>query len=286
VQRYGEAQRAARDARTLRAGRGGLLRAVRRTHSLTAEMAILALAVLVWQLARIPFETSIPDAISASRDWMAAERAIGVAVEPDVFRWVAARPGLLDAANWFYSHMDETLVFGGFAALRLIDPLRFPTVRTAFVLTHLPAMAVVAGFPSAPPRWIPGFPGGAPPTADIGADLRNSTAAAVSLHVGIPVLVAAAAIWMRPRAPLAWATALYPALVLAVVVGTANHFLLDAVVGIACVAIGAAGALAVHGRVARGRSEAVPAGIAAAAVVWAGLAFAVNALVISLGGRS
>jgi hypothetical protein len=44
-------------------------------------------------------------------------------------RWTYARPDLLAAANWFHSHMDETLAFGAFAALRLLDPLRYPTVR-------------------------------------------------------------------------------------------------------------------------------------------------------------
>ena len=75
----------------------------------------------------------------------------------------AARPALLDAANWFYSHMDETLAFGAFAALRLIEPVRFAAMRTAFAITHLPAILVVAFFPSAPPRWLPEMPFGAPP---------------------------------------------------------------------------------------------------------------------------
>ena len=151
---------------------------------------------------------------------------------PSACRWsrrairaFAAHPALLDAANWFYSHMDETLVFGAYAALRLIEPVRFAAMRTAFAIAHLPAIIVVAAFPAAPPRWVPRMPFGAPPAFDIGGDLRNSTAAAVSLHVGIPVLIAASAIWARPRSPLAWATVLYPALVATVVVGTGNHFL-------------------------------------------------------------
>jgi len=257
---------------------------VRRTYALPVEMAILAVAVLLWQLARIPLESTLDDAVAATRDWIDVERALGIFVEPDIVRWVYARPDLLDTANWFYSHMDETLAFGAFAALRLLDPLRYPTVRTAFVLAHVPALAVVAGVPTAPPRWVTGFPHGSPPTFDIGADLRNSTAAAVSLHVGIPALVAAAAIWMRPRSPLAWATLAYPCLVLAVVVGTANHFFLDAAVGIACVAIGVAGALLIHGRVPRGRPEAGPAVIALAGVAWGAIAFAVNVVVISFAG--
>ena len=103
------------------------MRLVRRTYPQPVEMAILALAVLVWQLARIPLEASLDDAVASTRDWISVERALGIFVEPDIVRWTYARPDLLAAANRFYSHMDETLAFGAFAALRLLDPLRYPT---------------------------------------------------------------------------------------------------------------------------------------------------------------
>ncbi len=263
---------------------GGVLAAVRRTYSLPVEMLLIGLVVLIWQIARIPFEASLGDAIAASRNMVALEKALGIAVEPDVVRWLYARPELLSDANWFYSHMDETLVFGVLAALRLLDDLRFAAIRTAFALAHLPAIVVVAVYPSAPPRWVPGLPYGRPPTADFSGDLRNSTAAAVSLHVGVPVLLAVAAIWLRPRSPLAWATALYPLLVFAVVVGTANHFILDVVIGAACAALGVAGARLVHGDVPRGRPSAPPAAIAGAGILVAVVAFAINDVILRLGG--
>ena len=262
---------------------GGPLAAVRRTHSLPVEMLILAGVVLVWQLARVPFEASLGDAVAASRDLISAERSLGVHVEPDAVRWLYARPDLLAAVNWFYSHMDETLAFGLLAALRLIDDLRFAAIRTAFALTHVPAIAVVALYPSAPPRWVPGFPHASAP-ADFSGDLRNSTAAAVSLHVGVPVLIAAAAVWVRPRSALAWATWLYPVIVLAVVVGTANHLFADAVIGAVCAVLGIAGARLVHGAVPRGRAGATPPVIAAAGLVAAGAALLVNDLVLRLAG--
>ena len=253
---------------------------MRRTHSVVAEMLILAAVVLVWQLARVPFESSVAEAIANARDWLDAERALGVAFEPDVSRWVADRPRLLDTANWFYSHMDEALAFGAFAALRLIDPVRFAAIRTAFAITHVPAVLVVWLVPLAPPRWVPGLHGSTPPTFDIGGDLRNSTAAAVSLHVGIPVLVAAAAIWIRSRSPLAWATILYPVVITAVVIGTGNHFVLDVVVGVACAVIGIAGARLVHGRVPRGRRTASLLQIAGAAALAGAIAYAINAALV------
>ena len=117
------------------ARQGGVLGVVRRTYPLPVEMLLLVAVVAVWQVARIPFEASIGDAVQASRDWIDAEQAVGIAIEPDVVSWASARPDLLAAANWFYSHMDETLVFGAFAALRLLDALRYPAVRTEVILS-------------------------------------------------------------------------------------------------------------------------------------------------------
>lgn len=259
-----------------RRAQGAVLSAIRRVHPLPVEMAVVGLTILVWQLVRVPFEVGVDEAVAAARDLMSLERALGVAVEPDVVRWLAGHGSLLDAAQWFYSHLAFAPAVAILAALRLVDPGRFPAVRTAFVLTHLPALLVVAAYPSAPPRWVSGFPYGSPPTVDIGGDLRNSTAAAVSLHVGIPILLAAAAIWIRPRSPVAWLTVLLPVVVLAVVVGTGNHLLADAVVGAGCAAAGIAGAALVHGRPARRPPEGDAATIAVVAVAWGAIAFAID----------
>lgn len=260
----------------------GMLRAVRRAYPLTVEMAIITAAIAAWQLARIPFEASAADAIAAARDWMAIEEALRIDVEGDVIRWAHAHPDVLDAATWFYRYMAEAIAFGILAALRLVDPRRFPTVRTAFVLAHVPALAVVAGYPMAPPAWVPEIPFAVLPDAGFEGGLRNSTAAAVSLHVGLPVLLAAAALWVRPRSPLAWLLTLWPVTTLVVVIATGHHFVLDAAVGIACVAIGGAAAWLIHGRVPRGRAEAGRIRIALAAAVFGALAYTVNAVILGL----
>lgn len=256
--------------------------AVRRTYSLITEMTILVGTVLLWQLWRVPYEVSAEDAIEAARDWIALERFLAIDSEGTFVRWVHARPDLVDTADWFYANMDAPIAFGLFAALRLVDPLCFPTLRTAFVLSHLPAIVVVALYPMAPPRWVPEFPHSSSPPVDFASDMINSTAAAVSLHVGVPVLLAAAAIWMRPRAPLAWALMLYPAFVLAVVVGTGNHFWLDAIVGVACVTLGAAAALVIHGKATRSPSEARPLGIFLAGLAFAVITPALNAIMLRI----
>lgn len=262
--------------------RARTLQAVRRTYPLAVEMAILAAAVVAWQFTRIPFEVSADRAIAAARDLILLEQALHIEIEAEVVRWVHEHPDLLDAATSYYRYMDETVVFGALAALRLIDPRRFPTVRTAFVLAFVPGIVVVAGYPMAPPSWVPGMPYSVDPGTGFEGGLRNSTAAAVSLHVGLPVLVAAAAFWIRPRSVLAWLTALNAALSLAVVASTGHHFVLDAAVGVACVTIAAAAALLIHGSVPRGEPAAGPLRIALAGLLFASLAFTVNYVVLRL----
>ena len=141
------------------------------------------------------------------------------------------------------------------AVARMLDAVRYPKLRTTFVLMHVPALAVLALYPLAPPHWVASMPFADGPPVHPSA-LRNETAAAVSLHFGGPVLIAAGALWLRPRAPLAWLTLLYPPLVFVVILGTGNHYVLDTLVGTACVAAGfvaaqhdprAASALPEHG---------------------------------------
>lgn len=254
---------------------GSVMSAVRRPHSLPAEIAVLAATVLAWQLLRIPFEVSVDRALDGTRALVDIERHLGVYREPGIAGFVQSHEVLAGAARWWYANMDEGPVLGILVAMWFIDPVRYPVVRTAFVLAHVPAAAVVALYPSGPPRWLPGYPYGAGPPPGWEGGLRNSTAAAVSLHVGIPLLLALAAVWMRPHAPLAWALWLFPAVVVLVVVGTGHHLFADAAIGGACAVAAWSGALRLHGAVGRGTPRRGP-GITAA--VAGGTALAVMAL--------
>lgn len=239
--------------------------AVRRAHPLPVELAVLVATVLVWQVLRLPFEVGPARAAAATRDLIDLERALGLFREDRIAAFVQGREHLLVLARWWYGNMDEGPVLGILAAMWFIDPRRYPTVRTAFVLAHVPAVLVVALYPSAPPRWLEGYPYAVAPPAGLEGGLRNSTAAAVSLHVGIPVLLALAAVWMRPRAPLAWGLWIFPAVVLFVVVGTGHHLFADAAIGTACALAGWWAARRFHGRVPPAARVACPVRIAVTA---------------------
>jgi PAP2 superfamily len=232
---------------------------VRRTHSFGVEMAVLAVAFVVWQLLRIPFEGSRAESLKHARDWLAAERALHVDIEAAVIRTVHEHGSLDRLAELAYGALHVPVVVGLLAAVCVRYPLRYPKLRTTFVLAHVPALVVLAAYPLAPPHWLASMPFAGGPPSDL-ADLRNATAAAVSLHFGYTVFVAGTALWLWPRSPLAWACLLYPPFIFAVILGTGNHYVLDTVIGAACIALAAAAAQLIHGRAPRDEPPAASAG--------------------------
>jgi hypothetical protein len=249
--------------------------ALSRAYPLPVELLILAATIGAWQLARIPFEGSTRVALSHARDWIALERRLHVEIEPSILRFVHSREWLLSSAKWFYANLNETAMLAFMTVARLVDPIRYPKLRTAYVLLHLPALAILALYPLAPPHWVHGLPYADGPPLHPSA-LRNETAAAVSLHFGGPLLIAAGALWLRPRAPLAWLTLIYPPLVFMVILGTGNHYVLDTLVGSACVGAGLAAAQIIHGPLPRGSASMSASRIAFLGAGVALIAFLVN----------
>jgi hypothetical protein len=250
-------------------------RALTRSYPLPVEMLILAAVIGLWQVLRIPFEGSTRESLAHARDWIAVERDLHIDIEPSVLRFVHSRDWLIDGAESFYRNANEAAVIGFMAAARTLDPVRYPLLRSTFALLHIPALFVLALYPLAPPHWVAGIPYADGPPAHPSA-LRNETAAAVSLHFGGPVMIAAGALWLRPRSVIAWLTVLYPALVFVVILGTGNHYVLDTLVGTACVAAGFAAAAAIHGPLPRSPEKVAWARVALAGTGFGLLAFLIN----------
>jgi hypothetical protein len=189
------------------------------------------------------------------------ERAVGIFVEQDVAAWLAARPTLSTAAAVLYLFAHLPAAIGALVWVRLERPDHFTPARALFVGTQLLLVAGYVLLPTAPPRLVAelGFSdtltgalgaGG----SDLAHSLQTPWAAFPSGHVAWALvaggLVAALARpwWIRALG------ALYPLMVVVLVVATAHHFLLDAVGAAVVVALAAAVT-----RAALGRSAARPA---------------------------
>ena len=153
------------------------------------------------------------------------------------------RPLLTDALGWFYANAHVPVLVGFLILARLTAPRRYPRLRLTFALSFVPAAFVIGLYPVAPPRFLPQL-GGTPPTdAELTGStdqlVHNATAAAVSHHFAFAVFVAAGALWLWPRSRAARLAALYPVAVFLVIVATANHYVLDCLLGAAALGAGA-----------------------------------------------
>ncbi|WP_374112962.1 phosphatase PAP2 family protein [Streptomyces sp. WAC 00631] len=176
---------------------------------------------------------------------------IEAALRIDVELWfnlLVARTGWLESAmNFSYSafHFLVPLSLLGFMYLR--RPVLYRWGRTSLAFATLLALIGFWMYPLAPPRLMPGL--GFVDTAhgpqdldhpDFGAltGISNQYAAMPSLHVGWS-LWCAVVVWRLT--PALWPRVLgvlYPVLTTVVIVGTANHYLLDAAGGVVVVAAG------------------------------------------------
>jgi hypothetical protein len=255
------------------------LEALRRRLLTPARLEIDLLLVLglllAWHAARIPLEGSVPVAMDNARSLLGVERALHLDVEDSVLDAVQGARGFL---HFWYQHVHLPLLFGFLAVARLAAPAKYPLVRLTLLLSFVPAVLLIGLMPVAPPRWLPELGSAGPPadhelTATTAELLQNSTAAITSQHFGYAFLIAAGSLWLWPHSWLARATVVYPAFVFVVVLGTANHYVVDCLIGALTFCFGAAAAALIAGGLPRPKLEPAPTrtvvGVAGVAVLLA-----------------
>lgn len=211
---------------------------------------------------------------NAARIWD-AERALHLPGEGAVQRLLLHGDALVHTANTYYAavHFPATALFLVWLYLR--RPVHYLWARRVLAVLTGAALALHLGFPLAPPRMLgeahlidtgqvygPTVYGAAPASDT----MANQFAAMPSLHFGWALMLALGMIAAtRSRWRVLWL--LHPLLTLLVIVGTANHYWLDAIV--ATVLLGAALLLVPRpGRPADGDADPAPgAGEAEAAAV-------------------
>ncbi|GGK87822.1 phosphatase PAP2 family protein [Streptomyces flaveus] len=213
------------------------------------ELLLVAGLFLVYKLGRLLVTGHTDEAFrNADRVWD-LERALHLPGEGAVQSALLHGDGLVHLANTYYAtvHFPATAAFLVWLYLR--RPKHYVWARRALAAITAAALVVHLTFPLAPPRML-GMAGlvdtgqmygptvyGASPEAD---SLSNQFAAMPSLHFGWALMVAIGLI-VATRSRWRWLWLLHPLLTLLVIVGTANHYWLDA--GVAAALLG--GVLAV-----------------------------------------
>lgn len=220
------------------------VRAVRLARALTVEALVLGILLLAYRWVRYLADGQVTVA-KANAIWLwGVERVMALPTETELQHWVfSVEPVIVKAANVYYvwAHFPVTAMV--FFWLFVWFRPAYPRVRAELVLLTVAGLLLHVLFPLAPPRLMPDFgtfdtmlligPSAYPAESD---GIANQFAAMPSLHVGWALLVAIAVTRVLDS-PLRWLAWLHPALTMAVVVVTANHYWLDALVAAALLAM-------------------------------------------------
>src|SRR5277367_6870670 len=205
------------------------------------QIGLFGLAYLGYRLARGLVEGDANAAFAHARDVISFERTLHVFVEPSVQAWASGSHVLMDFSSWLYVNAQTTVTVAALVYLYLRHNRNFYFVRNMFMVAMAIALLGYVVFPTAPPRFLPEW-GFSDSVADLtGVHVSHTSAAMTALvnpYAAVPSMHVAFALMIGwPLARLVrWRVVrvlwlLYPFLMAFVIVATANHFIVDAMLG-------------------------------------------------------
>lgn len=229
--------------------RRALARRVRgpRAPRIWFEIALIAVSYWVYSLIRNAVPEHESSAVRHAQWVWDVQGALGLAFEQKANQAVNSVTWLIVSMNYYYATLHFIVTIGVLIWLYRRHPGRYAAGRTALFATTGVALLGYYFFPLAPPRLMAGLDfvdtvvvhgtWGSMASGDM-ANVSNQYAAMPSMHIGwstwcaVVVFLLARPLWVKALAVL------YPVLTLLVIIATANHFWLDAVGGVLCLAFG------------------------------------------------
>jgi hypothetical protein len=211
------------------------------------ELAIIAVGYWLYTMGRnaVPEQQSI--ALRHGRSVQHLQDLLHLNFELSINHFVARNEWLAQVMDYYYATLHFIVTIGVMVWLFARKPHIYRGARTALFVTTLLGLLGFYLYPLAPPRLLPQYDyidtllkfhtWGSLADPKI-AEHSNQYAAMPSLHIawalwcGLAVWVCARRMWVRLLG-LA-----YPFFTLMVIVGTANHFIIDAVGGAAIIVVG------------------------------------------------
>ncbi|MFD0308837.1 phosphatase PAP2 family protein [Streptomyces sp. NPDC127119] len=226
-----------------------LLRRLRTPRRPRLWFEILLIGVSYWTYSLI--RNAVPEQRTQAlenADWLwRMEHHLGIAVEESVNHAVNSVTWLIVGMNYYYATLHFVVTIGVLVWLYRSHPGRYAATRTVVFATTGVALVGYYLYPLAPPRLMTGNDfidtvvvhqtWGSMASGDL-KSMSNQYAAMPSMHIGwslwcgLTIFALASVPWVRVLGLL------YPVATLVVIVATANHFWLDAVGGMACLAFG------------------------------------------------
>ncbi|MFI1220886.1 MULTISPECIES: phosphatase PAP2 family protein [unclassified Streptomyces] len=257
--------------RTGRTGWPARFRSLRTPRRPRLWFEILLIAVSYWLYSLV--RNAVPEQKAAAlrnADWIwSAERSVGLAFEETVNHAVNSVTWLIVSMNYYYATLHFVVTIGVLVWLFRRHPGRYAATRLVLFATTAVALLGYYLYPLAPPRLMNGAnfidtvllheTWGSMASGNF-KNMSNQYAAMPSMHIGwslwcgLTIFALASAPWARILGLL------YPTLTLVVIVATANHFWLDAVGGMVCLAFGYTVSRLWYGSLPHRLPKRVPAG--------------------------
>ncbi len=207
------------------------------------EVVLILGLWVIYSLARLLADTNMDPALHRANELLHLEKLIGIEWEVPLNQLFTDHKVLGLAGSYWYASLHYIVTAAVLIWLWRLGADRYGPARRALVIGTLLGLLAYISLPTAPPRFLGGYVDvlslhsadgwwGADASAPRGlGGLTNELAAFPSLHAGWSLWVAlalqiyATRYWVRV---LGWLYALGTAIV---IVGTGNHWVIDAVVG-------------------------------------------------------
>jgi hypothetical protein len=211
------------------------------------EILLIGVSYWIYSLVRNAVPEQRGKALhNASWIWR-TENTLGIAVEEKINHAVNSVTWLIVGMNYYYATLHFIITVGVLIWLYRRHPGRYAAARLVLFVTTGVALVGFYLYPLAPPRLMNGqnfidtvtfhHTWGSMASGNL-KSVSNQFAAMPSMHIGwslwcgLTIFALARTPWVRILGLL------YPAATLLVIVSTANHFWLDAVGGMVCLAFG------------------------------------------------
>ncbi|MFF5895796.1 phosphatase PAP2 family protein [Streptomyces argenteolus] len=218
------------------------------------ELPLIAVVYGLYSMGRLLVREDIPAAVHNGLAILRLEQALHINAEHPLNRLLTAHPSLGIPADFAYASLHYVVTPAVLVWMFRRRTAAYRAARTWLMTSTLLGLVGFTLMPTCPPRLLDAHHGfvdtmaqysaygwwGAGASAPRGlSGMTNQYAAMPSLHVGWAVWCGVL-LWRHARHPLVRALGVaYPLVTVLVVMGTANHYFLDAVAGAGVMAVGA-----------------------------------------------
>lgn len=227
----------------------GLRLALQRTSRVSGAIMTEALTVyaayLFYFMARGLVKDQRALAHANARRIIEIEQWLGLHIEEGLQAAVIEYDQIVSFMNWIYVWAHWPVIAGALIWLFIKVPERYALYRNAFLISGAIGLIFFTLFPCAPPRFLPELSLTDTVTQRsyshhvlLPPDLANKYAAVPSLHAGWNLLVGVAIVREARHWGIRALGAFMPAFMLASIVLTGNHFIIDGFIGYGVVIVG------------------------------------------------